>query len=85
MERFGLTCYECFEPMNDRFDIVKQAHNLRGVSVSAWANRELMAQKLGRDYLYSLKPSPFHLAVPNMDEDSVRRGLRDTLRLTRNN
>jgi hypothetical protein len=85
MDRFGLTCYGCCEPMDERIDIVKEEPNLRRVSVSAWANRRLMAEKLGRRYIYSMKPSPSYLAVPNMDEEIVRASLRETLSITRNN
>jgi hypothetical protein len=85
MERFGLTCYGCCEPMDERFDIVKAASNLRRVSVSPWADRELMAGKLGRNYVYSMKPSPSYLAVPVMDEGFVRKDLRAALAATREN
>ncbi|VBB07605.1 Hypothetical protein LUCI_2870 [Lucifera butyrica] len=85
MERFGLTCYGCCEPMDNRFDIVKTVPNLRRISVSPWANKELMAAKLKRDYIYSLKPSPSHLAVPKMDEAVVRKELREALKITRDN
>lgn len=85
MERFGLTCYACCEPMDQRFDIVKVVPNLRRVSVSPWADKEIMAEKLGNQYIYSLKPSPSPLAVNHMDEDLVRRNLRDVLKKTVNN
>ncbi len=85
MERFGLTCYACCEPMDQRFDIVKVVPNLRRVSVSPWANKQLMSEKLKHDYIYSMKPSPFHLAVPKMDEEFVRKGISEALRITRNN
>ncbi len=85
MERFGLTCYGCCEPMDDRFDIVKAVSNLRRVSVSPWAKREIMAEKLKRDYIYSLKPSPSYLAVPHVDEDLMAADLRSALRITRDN
>ncbi len=85
MDRFGLVCYGCCEPMDERFDIIKASRNLRRVSVSPWANRGLMAEKLGADYVYSLKSSPSPLAVPQMDEAVVRQELRDSLALTRNN
>lgn len=85
MERFGLTCYGCCEPMDDRIDIVKQVPNLRRVSVSPWANKEVMSDKLKHDYIYSLKPTPAHLAVPKMDEEVVRKDIREALRITRNN
>ena len=85
MDRFGLCCYGCCEPMDERFDIVKAATNLRRVSVSAWANKYLMAEKLGKGYVYSMKPSPTPLAVAHIDEETARKEIREGLRVTRNN
>jgi len=85
MERFGLSCYGCCEPMDDRIDIVKSVSNLRRVSVSPWANKEIMADKLKHDYIYSLKPNPSHLAVPHINEDLIRRETKEALALTRHN
>lgn len=85
MERFGLTCYGCCEPMDARFDIVKQVGNLRRVSVSPWADKQVMSDKLKRDYIYSLKPSPTDLAIPRMDEEKVRSELKEALHIARDN
>ncbi|NCC75121.1 MAG: hypothetical protein EOM08_01665 [Clostridia bacterium] len=84
-DRFGLLCYGCCEPMDDRFDIIKASANLRRISVSPWANKLLMAEKLGADYVYSWKASPSPLALPQLDEAVVRQELRDYLGVTRNN
>ncbi|MDD2533560.1 MAG: hypothetical protein PHC86_02530 [Eubacteriales bacterium] len=84
MDRFGLMNYGCCEPMDDRFDIVKASSNLRRVSVSAWADRGLMADKLGANYIYSLKPNPAPLALAKLDEDVIRKDLRENLAVTRN-
>ena len=65
--------------MDDRIELLKTVKNLRRVSVSAWANREIMADKLKHDYVYSSKPSPSYLAVPDMDEDAVRADIKDLL------
>ncbi len=46
MDRFGLTCYGCCEPLHSRWNVVKHHHNLRRVSCSAWANLEKMAANL---------------------------------------
>jgi len=84
-DRFGLLCYGCCEPMDDRFDIIKASSNLRRVSVSPWANKPLMAEKLGANFVYSWKASPSPLALPQLDEAVVRQELRDNLGVTRNN
>lgn len=84
-EDFGMLSYGCCEPINPRWDYVKKIPHLRRVSVSAWANVETMSEQLGSDYVYSHKPSPSYLAVPQMDEDYIRTYIRDFLKKTRRN
>jgi len=83
LDRFGLNCYGCCEPLDKRWHVVKRFPRLRRVSVSAWADFEKMAEYLGADYIYSLKPSPADLARPRIDEDRIRRQLREVLRITK--
>ncbi|TVR68169.1 MAG: hypothetical protein EA427_11210 [Spirochaetaceae bacterium] len=83
LERFGLNCYGCCEPLHGRWDHVKTIPRLRRVSSSPWADRPLMAEQLGRDYIFSVKPSPTPLAFAAMDEDEVRRELREVLSVSR--
>ena len=85
MERFGLSCYGCCEPMDKRFEIVKTVPNLRRVSVSAWANKQIMAEQLKHDYIYSMKPTPSDLAVPVMDQEFVRKQIKEALSITKHN
>ncbi|MCE5250806.1 hypothetical protein LLG96_11360 [bacterium] len=81
LERFGLNCYGCCEPLDRRWHIIEKIPRLRRVSVSPWANPAVMAEQLGKRYIFSLKPNPAHLAVPFMDEDFVRTELRKTLKV----
>ncbi len=83
LERFGLNCYGCCEPIDPRWHIVKDIPRLRRVSTSPWADREKMAEMLGKGYIISLKPSPSPLAKPNMEETSVRQSLRKDLLATK--
>jgi hypothetical protein len=83
LERFGLNCYGCCEPLDQRWEYVKQIPNLRRVSVSPWANLEDMSEKLGSSYIFSMKPNPAYLAVPSIDEDFIRKELRKAIEITR--
>ena len=83
LERFGLNCYGCCEPLDKRWSIVEQIPRLRRVSVSAWANVEKMAERLGDRYIMSIKPAPAVLASSTIDEDAIRAGLRRTFEATR--
>lgn len=84
LERFGLTCYGCCEPLDKRWHIVQRFPRLRRVSVSPWANRAFMADMLGDRYIYSMKPTPADLALPTFDEEHIRLTLRKDLEATRN-
>ena len=85
LERFGLNCYGCCEPLDHRWEIVRGMPRLRRVSVSAWASIPKMSEYLGADYVMSIKPSPTALATPRMNETAVREELRRTLEATRGN
>ena len=85
MNRFGLICYGCCEPLDQRWKIIKKIPNLRRVSVSAWANWERMSEYLEDKYIYSYKPNPSDLAVPFIDEDSIRKKITNILSITKNN
>lgn len=84
LERFGLNCYGCCEPLDKRWHIVKQFPNLRRVSVSPWADKRYMAEQLEDKYIYSLKPNPIDLAMSSFDEDQIRSGIREALEITQN-
>lgn len=79
VERFGRVCYGCCEPVHGRWHVIRRIPNLRRVSVSPWCDRAKMAEYLGRDYVYSLKPHPALLAQSRFDEDAIRADVRDAL------
>ena len=84
LERFGLNCYGCCEPLDKRWYVIKNVPRLRRVSVSPWANLADMADKLADRYIYSIKPHPASLAVPSLDQRRIRTELRRALQTTRN-
>jgi hypothetical protein len=83
LERFGLNCYGCCEPLDRRWAVIKGAPGLRRVSVSPWADLKTMAGELEDKFIFSYKPSPADLAMPKMNEEKVRSGLREALQATR--
>ncbi len=83
MERFGLSCYGCCEPLDSRWYLLKDIKGLTRVSVSPWADVKRMAEYLGKEFVYSRKPSPTPLADPDPDWDKVRAEMRGFLQATR--
>ena len=83
LAKFGLNCYGCCEPVDKRWPYLSQIPHLRRVSVSPWSNRPKMAEYLGSQYVYSLKPAPSNLAMPFFDEDLIRRQLAQDVEAAR--
>lgn len=77
LERFGLNIYGCCEPLDKRMDIIKRVPRLRKITVSPWSDVPAMAEMIGQDYVFCRKVNPADIAVPQIDEDYIRKGLRD--------
>lgn len=70
-ERFGLMYYGCCEPLENKIEYIKTIKNVRKISVSPWANIELSAQNMGKDYVMSLKSNPAFIAN-GFDEANIK-------------
>ncbi|MCJ7752425.1 MAG: hypothetical protein MUQ65_15265 [Armatimonadetes bacterium] len=78
-ERFGLVYYGCCEPLHEKMDIVRKIPHLRKISMSTWVDVEKGAERIGRDFVFSRKPSPAFLAGEVWDPKAVEEDLSDTL------
>jgi hypothetical protein len=83
LERFGLNCYGCCEPLDKRWRIIKQIPRLRRVSVSAWSDAAVMAKNVEDHCILSIKPSPTDLAMETFNEDRIRQSLHHYFEVTR--
>jgi hypothetical protein len=83
---FGLAYWGCCERVDDRLPYIRKAvPNLRAVSVSGWSRLHKIAELIGRDYVYSRKPTPAYISGPDPDWELVERDMRDTFAATRAN
>lgn len=78
-ERFGLGYYGCCEPLDGKMDKVRTIPNLRKISMSPWVDVHRGADAIGKDFVFSRKPSPALVAVDTMDDSAVEADLRETL------
>lgn len=81
--RFGLGYYGCCEPLHDKIDIIRLLPNVRKISISPWADVEKAADRIGRDYVMSRKPSPALVAGENVDWSAVEADLRRAINACR--
>lgn len=80
---FGLLSYGCCEPVDPFWDnCISKLSNLRKVSISAWANEEVMGERLrGSRIIYHRKPDATMLGCAGaLDEEAVRASIQKTLR-----
>lgn len=79
LERFGLNCYGCCEPLHHKLGILGNIPRLRRISFSPRSDKAAAAEGVGTDYVFSLKPNPAVLATDVWDPQLARRALRDDL------
>lgn len=84
-DRFGWVNYGCCDPLSRRVEKVKKFKTVRAMSASPWTNVDLQAEEMGSDYIMARKPNPSYVASGTVDEDSVRKEIRHTLEVCRNN
>jgi hypothetical protein len=83
LERYGLVYYGCCEPLHHKIDIIRQIRTVRKISVSPWAKKEVAAESIHGDYVFSAKPNPSYVAMPSFDEELIRRDLEETVEICR--
>ena len=77
--RFGLGYYGCCEPLHDKIDLIRKLPRVRKISMSPWADAAKGAERIGRDYVFSSKPSPALLAWDTWNPQAAQADLRRTL------
>jgi hypothetical protein len=79
--RFGLVYYGCCDPLDKKMAQVREIPNVRKVSMSPWVDQERGAAEIGRQYVFSRKPSPAFLAFDSFDPQAVRQDMLATLQV----
>jgi hypothetical protein len=85
LERFGLTAYGCCEDLTRKIALLRRIRNLRRVAVSPFANLKACAEQIGGDYILSYRPDPSATFATGLDEESVRRRLKEDFHILRAN
>ena len=78
LERFGLNCYGCCEPVDGRLPYLLPIKNMRRISISPWSNQESCAAQMGDRFIFSRKPNPTMICA-QFNEDEIRADLSTTL------
>lgn len=83
LERFGLNCYGCCEPLHHKMQILRKIPRLRRISMSPRTDIEKGVEQVGEDYVFSHKPNPNIFAWDYWEPESARKELRSVLEKTK--
>jgi hypothetical protein len=67
------------EPVHSRIGVLADLPNLARVSVSPWADEEVMAATLAQDMVFSRKSNPTLISTEVFDEAAILADLRQAL------
>ena len=79
LERFGLTYYGCCEALHNKIEMLRCIPNLRKLSLSPWCDLKIAVEAIQQDYVVSLKPNSFYLAMDNWHPEIVKKELKEKL------
>lgn len=79
MARCGLNYYGCCEPLHEKMGLLAGVPRLRKISISPWCDVAKAAERAGRRYVFSHKPSPAILAEERFDAARAADDLRGRL------
>ncbi len=72
MEHFGLVHYGCCEDLTNKIDMLKKLKNLRSIAVTPRADIKKCAERIGKDYVASWRPSPADMVCCGWSEERIR-------------
>lgn len=82
LERFGINCYGCCEPVEGRWKWIQKIPRLRRVSVSPWSKKEEMKELLGKEYIFSRKPNPSYVCN-GFAREAIEEELESTMKMAK--
>ena len=76
--------YGCCEPLDNKIDILRKMKNLRKISITPWADINVAAEAIGKDYVIAAKPNPANVST-GFDEEVIRKELEEIVDAVRKN
>ena len=84
MKQFGMVYYGCCEPLDKKIDILRKIKNLRKISITPWADINIAAEAIGKDYVIAAKPNPANVST-GFDENVIRKELKSIVDAVKRN
>lgn len=85
LERYAVTAYGCCEDLTHKIDVIRTLKNLRRIGVSPFADLKKCAEQIGSDYVLSWRPNPSDMVSHGIDEDYIRKYIRNGIEIMKAN
>jgi len=85
LESFGMTAYGCCENLTGVIPYLRRINNLRRIAVSPFADPRKCAEQIGSDYILSWRPDPSLMLATGLNEDLVRKYMRQHFAIFKEN
>lgn len=85
LEPFGLVYYGCCEPLHQKIDILKKIKNLRKISITPWANYDIAAEAMGKEYVMAAKANPSNVMVDTFDKNAIEKEINTIVQACKKN
>jgi len=84
LERFGLNCYGCCEPLHHKVDVLRRnVPRLRRISMSPFIDFDKAVENVRDEFIFAWKPSPAVLAASSWNPELVRKDMEEKLKKAR--
>lgn len=80
-----MTAYGCCEDLTNKIDVIKKLKNLRRIGVSPFADLRKCAERICGDYIFSWRPNPSDMVSMGVDEEYVRKYIREGIMIMKEN
>jgi hypothetical protein len=81
LEKFKYSAYGCCEDLTRKIKYLKKVKNLRQIAITPFSDAEKCAEQIGQDYAASWRPNPSLVICNCLDEDFVRKYIREHLNI----
>ncbi len=85
LERYAYTAYGCCENLTDKIEVITTLKNLRRIAVSPFSDLKKCAEQIGNRYILSWRPNPSDMVSCGVDEEYVRKYIRNGIDIMKQN
>lgn len=81
IEKYRYVLYGCCEDMTNKIKYLKNIKNMRQIAITPFSDTGKCAEQIGSEYVTSWRPNPSLIICNGVDEDFVRKHMRENFKI----